>query len=76
MNTFELIQQIKLEIKKGIIKPSNKFAAKTEENFVIPHPSGGESENQFISRCMSSLGDEDKPQDQLLAICYAAWEKK
>jgi len=112
MNSFELIQQIKLDIKKGKFKSNKDISANdfadypwdtcvadqikaygsksiaekvcgkiksensSKEQFTIPHPSAGESQNEFISRCMSSLSDEDKPQDQLLAICYAQWEKK
>ena len=39
----------------------------------------GESEDAFVSRCMSYMNDKhpDKPQKQQLAICYQyAGEKK
>jgi hypothetical protein len=38
-------------------------------------PKGGEDQNTFISRCMSALADEDKPQDQKLAMCYTSWRR-
>jgi hypothetical protein len=39
-------------------------------------PSSGESEDEFISRCMSVVaGEEGKPQDQALAMCYSMWEQ-
>jgi hypothetical protein len=45
------------------------------EEFV--KPSSGESQDEFISRCMSVLiGDEGKPEDQAAAICYSMWEEK
>ena len=39
----------------------------------LPHPSSGESREDFISRCMSAQSGEDKPQDQKLAICDSKW---
>ena len=37
----------------------------------IPQPRENESENEFISRCISKLvGEEGKDQDQATAICY------
>ncbi len=40
----------------------------------LPTPSG-ESENEFISRCMSEISGE-YDQDQALAICYSQWRGK
>jgi hypothetical protein len=36
----------------------------------IPNPKSGEKEDNYISRCMSALANDNKPQDQKLAICY------
>ncbi len=41
----------------------------------IPSPSGKESRDEFVSKCMNSLKDENKPQDQKLAICFSQWKK-
>ena len=43
----------------------------------MPTPNTGESESQFISRCM---GDSEAQrtfpeEDQRLAFCYAKWEE-
>ena len=38
----------------------------------IPSRQGNESEDSFIGRCMTAIGDE-YPQDQALAICYDAF---
>lgn len=35
----------------------------------IPNKESGESENEYIGRCMSAIGDE-YTEDQALAICY------
>jgi hypothetical protein len=44
------------------------------EEFV--KPSSGESEDEFIPRCMSVLvGDEGKDPDQAYAICNSMWEQ-
>ena len=40
----------------------------------IPKPSG-ESQSQYISKCMSAIGDE-YPQEQALAICYNTWREE
>jgi hypothetical protein len=51
---------------------TNWMAFRSEE-FV--NPRSGETENEFIGRCMSVLiGDEGKPEDQAAAICYSMWE--
>jgi hypothetical protein len=45
------------------------------EEFV--KPLSGESEDEFIGRCMSVLiGDEGKPEDQAAAMCYSMWDQK
>jgi hypothetical protein len=36
----------------------------------------GESENEFISRCISEEIGAGKEQDQAVAICYSYWDKE
>jgi len=43
-----------------------------KETFVVP--SAGETEEEFIGRCMSSLDTEFPDPDQRLAVCYSYWE--
>lgn len=38
-------------------------------------PAGGESEKEFIARCMKESGG-DMPQDQRLAMCYSKWKDR
>ena len=40
----------------------------------IPKPSG-ESQREYISKCISSIGDEYDT-DQALAICYDTWREE
>lgn len=40
----------------------------------IPNPKGGESQNEFVSRCVSQISNE-YPQDQALAICINKFEE-
>jgi len=47
----------------------------SKQKFVIPSPEGGEDEQTYISRCISSIVDE-YGQEQALGICYSQWEKK
>ena len=42
----------------------------------LPKKQKGEKEKDFISRCMESVKDEFKSQDQRLAVCYGEWKKK
>jgi hypothetical protein len=44
----------------------------------IPSPRSGESEDDFISRCIATLSevDSDRPRDQVAAICYRQWREK
>tara|TARA_R110000868_G_scaffold36605_1_gene129812 strand:- start:79 stop:276 length:198 start_codon:yes stop_codon:yes gene_type:complete len=46
------------------------------QEFVIPKPTPGESQSEYITRCMDAIGAEDKPRQQLLAICNTSYTKK
>jgi hypothetical protein len=51
-----------------------EWMAFKEEKFVKPQ--GGESEDEFVSRCIGVLvGDEGYEQDQAAAICYSTWRE-
>lgn len=44
----------------------------------IPTPRNGESEDQFIDRCVTKLLDDEAelPPEEAVAICYTKWQKK
>jgi hypothetical protein len=44
-----------------------------EEKFV--YPSGGETKDEFISRCVPYVVAEGKSQDEALGKCYGMWEQ-
>ena len=44
-----------------------------KEQFKIPVPKGGETEDDFISGCMGTLKDEFPDEKQRLAVCYKSW---
>ena len=48
-----------------------------KEDFVLPTPSG-ESEDEFISRCMGDdqMNKEFPDQDQRYAVCISQWTGK
>jgi len=48
----------------------------SKENFTIPPVGEGETKDEYIGRCMGVIGGEDKPQDQLIAICVSTYENK
>lgn len=43
----------------------------------IPTPKGNESQDNFVSRCVSSevVQNEFDSQDQRLAVCYSTWRR-
>ena len=43
---------------------------------VFVSPSAGESEDDFLGRCIPTLINEGKDQDQAAAICYSYWREK
>ena len=63
---IEEIRRIKMELLG--IKP-------TKQKFVIPNPGEKETQDEYISRCISAIVDE-YGQEQGLGICYSQWEKK
>ena len=46
------------------------------DDFKFVEPGSGESESDFIGRCMSELDGEFPDEDQRLAVCYSYWEGK
>lgn len=42
----------------------------------IPKPSGNESEEEYVSRCMSELNADYPDEEQRSAICYDAYRKE
>lgn len=43
----------------------------------MPKPQEGESQDEYIPRCIKVLMDEGKyPQKQCIAICYSMWKNK
>ena len=41
----------------------------------MPKPNPGETERDFLHRCIPELIDEGKPQKQAVAICYSIYRK-
>jgi len=43
----------------------------------IPNPKPNEKQNDFISRCVSTLAksDPNMPNEQRVAICFGKWRK-
>lgn len=48
----------------------------SKEEFVIPSPSGSESEDDFIGRCISAISSEYPEEGQPYAICKGKWDEK
>ena len=40
----------------------------------MPDPHTGESQSDFMSRCVPMVIDEGSPQDQAVAICSSKWD--
>lgn len=41
----------------------------------IPKPTGNETQNEYISRCVSEI-ITDYDQQQALGICYSTWDRE
>jgi hypothetical protein len=74
MNIHDL-QRIRVELSKQI-EPPMVPSLIVDEQFIIPQPNKGESQDDYVSRCMGVIGGEDKPQDQLVAMCIATYQNK
>ena len=48
------------------------FMAFSKQEFI--EPKAGESEDDFIGRCIPVIMNEGKQQDEAIAICYSYWE--
>jgi hypothetical protein len=47
----------------------------SKEAFVIPSPSGGETEEEYIKRCISDIIGEYDAEGQAYAVCKGEWDK-
>lgn len=65
------VEEIALVLEPAI---ETKFLYFKNQGFV--KPSAGESEDDFIGRCMGVLYDEGKDQDQSYAICKSMWDER
>ena len=41
----------------------------------MPEPKAGETQKEFVARCIPALIDEGKEQDEAVAVCNSMWEK-
>ena len=41
----------------------------------MPQPKDGETQKEFVARCIPALIDEGKEQDEAVAVCNSMWEK-
>ena len=42
----------------------------------MPKPKKGESQKEYIGRCIPILIEEGRKQDQAVAICYSMWRNR
>lgn len=70
----ELFEELGVDVISLVESPAIEvdFLAFQSEEFV--EPTAGESEDEFIGRCMSELDAEFPDQEQRLAVCYQYWE--
>ena len=54
-----------------IIKIRREVFGLKNEGFPIPSKSDGETEEEYISKCMGAIGGEYDTQEQALAVCYS-----
>jgi len=72
---IEELRRIKLELSKDIMDPMTP-PLMVDENFIIPQPKPNERQSDYVGRCMHVIGNENKPQEQLIAICIATYKNK
>ena len=67
-------EDLGVEVMSLVDKPAIgiDFLAFSEQKFV--EPNSGESEDEFISRCIPVVKGEGYEDDQATAICYSYWE--
>ena len=71
---WEGYEPIGTKIKDGREVPNCVPIEQSKEEFVYPNP--GESEGDFISRCVEYVMGEGKSQDEALGKCYGMWKQE
>lgn len=75
---WEGYEPIGLKEKDGRMVPNCvpiQAAKVVKEGFPVPSPESGESESDYMGRCMHAIGNE-YPQDQAVAICIGKYQGK
>jgi hypothetical protein len=67
-------------VKKGLVKGfsiEGEFAQQAIEMAAqeLVDPKAGETEDEFIGRCIANNINEGMPEDQAAAVCYSKWEQ-
>jgi hypothetical protein len=73
VDLISLVENPAIEV-RGVAFSDQKCGCGNKEEYVNPRK--GETEREFINRCVPLLIDEGKPQDQSIAICYSLWDEK
>jgi len=66
----------KQPIKASVWKHSFSIEAMAEQTQKFVIPTAGESEDEFIGRCIPVVMAEGNEQEQAIAICYSYWESR
>jgi len=72
---WEGYEPIGLKEKNGRLVP-NCVPVEASKDVYFVKPSAGETENEFIGRCIPYVINEGYEQDQASAICYSYWREK
>jgi hypothetical protein len=75
---WEGYEPVGMKEKDGIMVP-NCVPVKEEQSkqeFVIPTPDGGETEDEYIGRCIGAIGTEYDVEGQAYAVCKGTWDEK
>lgn len=69
-------QAVGLKDVDGRMVPNCVPIEAAKEEFVIPAPSGSETEDDYIGRCISAIASEYPEEGQPYAICKSKWDEK
>ena len=79
MSKYSLLEQLHKELMDILNEKDmtdDEIYEKIKKKVNMISPSSGETEKDFMSRCIPLMIDEGKPQDQAVAMCISMWENK
>lgn len=76
LDILENLEESGVSVLSLVDRPAIEIEWRAFKDQKFVEPSGGESEDEFLNRCIPIIMEEGKDQEQAIAMCYSMYEQK